>query len=385
MHQVTRPAPEVAPRCPHPTPRSSPTVATPPSAPGRRSAAGKEQSRRNALKHGLAADVVVPEEQAGEVALRVALLQESLAPDDDGFALILAERAGYLSMRLKRCYVHEEAMIARRVRDAGADYDDERCTAAEHVLSYIANEPPTGSRQLRSTPEGVDILIGWLRGDPGRGRLAVGGVPLLQVRRGDRPPVAGADLVAGPRADRPDHQGGPEQAPAGGGRRHPRGGTRRLGAAGDRPRGRRRVGAAPRPPRHARPRPVRRQPRRGGPARHPDGRQGDGAGAEVRERRGAGLRPDAQAARRVPPRATPVAGRGADRGPRRHRPRLAAEARERRDAAPTRSWRPRAGAGLGSFVPATDCAIGPIDAANFTIGKATATPFVTSKPPRYTP
>ncbi len=48
--------------------------------------------------------MVVPEEQAGEVALRVAMAQESLAADDDGFALILAERAGYLSMRLKRCY-----------------------------------------------------------------------------------------------------------------------------------------------------------------------------------------------------------------------------------------------------------------------------------------
>jgi len=129
---------------------------------GPRSAEGKERSRRNALKHGLAASVVVPGEEVGEVACRVALMQESLARDDDGLALILAERAGYLSMRLKRCYLHEEAMIARRVRDAEADYDDERQTAAEHVLSYIANEPPTGSRQLRATPEGVDLLIGWL-------------------------------------------------------------------------------------------------------------------------------------------------------------------------------------------------------------------------------
>ncbi len=60
---------------------------------GPRSAEGKERSRRNALKHGLAASVVVPGEEVGEVACRVALMQESLARDDDGLALILAERA----------------------------------------------------------------------------------------------------------------------------------------------------------------------------------------------------------------------------------------------------------------------------------------------------
>ncbi len=43
---------------------------------GPTSAEGKERSRRNALKHGLAATVVVPEEQVGEVALRVAMLQD---------------------------------------------------------------------------------------------------------------------------------------------------------------------------------------------------------------------------------------------------------------------------------------------------------------------
>ncbi len=120
---------------------------------------GKDRSRRNAMKHGLAATVVVPGEEEMELAFRVALAQESLAADDDGFALILAERVGYLSMRLKRCFQQESAMTARRVRDAVAEYDDERMTAVEHVLGYIANEPPTGSRQLRSIPEGVDLLI----------------------------------------------------------------------------------------------------------------------------------------------------------------------------------------------------------------------------------
>ena len=67
------------------------------------------------------------------------------------------------SCGLKRCYQYEEAMTARRVRDAEADFDNERRSAVEHILSYIANEPPTGSRQLRETPEGVDLLIDWMR------------------------------------------------------------------------------------------------------------------------------------------------------------------------------------------------------------------------------
>ena len=130
---------------------------------GPKTAEGIERSKRNALTHGLTATVVIPGEVEGEVAFRVALAQESLAPDDDGFALLLAERAGYLFMRLKRCYQYEEAMTARRVRDAEADYDNERRSSMEHILSYIANEPPTGSRQLRETPEGVDLLIDWMR------------------------------------------------------------------------------------------------------------------------------------------------------------------------------------------------------------------------------
>ena len=143
---------------------------------------GKERSKRNALTHGLTATVVIPGEIEGEVALRVALAQESLAADDDGFALLMAERAGYLFMRLKRCYQYEEAMTAHRVRNAEADYDNERRTAVEHILSYIANEPPTGSRQLRETPEGgrPPDRLDARTANPGRPPL--GRVPLLSVR-----------------------------------------------------------------------------------------------------------------------------------------------------------------------------------------------------------
>ena len=54
--------------------------------------------------------------------------------------------------------------MARRMRDAEATFDDEQNTALEHILSYIANEPPTGARQLRATPYGVDLLIRELAG-----------------------------------------------------------------------------------------------------------------------------------------------------------------------------------------------------------------------------
>ncbi len=351
---------------------------------GPTSAEGKERSRRNALKHGLAATVVVPEEQAGEVALRVAMLQESLAPDDDGFALILAERAGYLSMRLKRCYVHEEAMIARRVRDAQADYDDERCTAAEHVLSYIANEPPTGSRQLRSTPEGVDILIGWLeeiRGevdsrwgeyhcfkyDEATGRRSQGptssrvrGLTDL-ITRGDPGKLPPGEVDAIPEEER--RAWALARSPA---RSTPSwGGSTPTAARSTTP------GSTPTAPRRA-----------GAPSRRTTRRR-RWRGSTRTPRRW----PSTGRSSSSPPTAASSAGRRPRSGPRPapDRPRLRRRGPRTPRDGPDPLLAPRAGAGLGSFVPRTNFARGPIDASNFTIGKASPSPLVSPKPPRYTP
>ena len=120
---------------------------------------GKLVARANALKHGMAAQVVVPAAEVETVAARVASARAHLAPDGDGFALMMAERAAYLLARLKRCQDWEEAMAEERVRNAEADFDEARRARADHLISYIACEPVTSCRQLMSMPEGIDRLV----------------------------------------------------------------------------------------------------------------------------------------------------------------------------------------------------------------------------------
>lgn len=126
---------------------------------GPRTEEGKAASRRNALQHGLAAAVLLPTEDEGELARRVAYFQDSLAEDGDGMALLMAERIGYLSLRLKRCFERESAVGAFQAREAADAHDEERRATADHILDYIANAPATGRRRLLAMPEGVDLLL----------------------------------------------------------------------------------------------------------------------------------------------------------------------------------------------------------------------------------
>ena len=129
---------------------------------GPRTDEGKDRSRRNAMRHGLAAVVLLPTEDAGELDRRVGAFQDALAGDDDGMALILAERLGYLSLRMRRCFDAESATAACRARGASAAYEQERHADAQHTLDYIANDPATGRRRLMGSPEGLDLLVATL-------------------------------------------------------------------------------------------------------------------------------------------------------------------------------------------------------------------------------
>ena len=79
---------------------------------------GKQQSRANAYKHGMAgAGVVVPELEAAEVQRRFVAFVGDLKPSGQlGEALIL--RAATLSVRMERCVKHENAALTDRVRRA---------------------------------------------------------------------------------------------------------------------------------------------------------------------------------------------------------------------------------------------------------------------------
>ena len=128
---------------------------------GPKTAEGKEASRRNALKHGMTgAGVVMPGEDQFLVAERFEDLAAKFAPDDDPFALVLAQKAAMLWVRGERCFRHDVAATAERVRNAGAAFDEARRTEADHLFETISASPATHVRRLWSMPEGVDLLLG---------------------------------------------------------------------------------------------------------------------------------------------------------------------------------------------------------------------------------
>jgi hypothetical protein len=131
---------------------------------GPRTAEGKAASRRNAWKHGLTgAGVVLPHEDTDEVARRLEALETDMGPKNE-LARRFVAKVAHAFNRLDRCAEHETKAIAYAMRKAEAAFDDERKAESEKALSWIAAEPATNARRLRSTPEGIDLLIGRLEG-----------------------------------------------------------------------------------------------------------------------------------------------------------------------------------------------------------------------------
>jgi len=131
---------------------------------GPKTGAGKDASRRNALKHGLTGrGVVIPGEDEHEVALRVAALEDQLVPEGDILTALLVRQVAIASIRVERAYRHETALAAERMRRAADVYDDDRKAMAEQILGEIKLDPVTARRRLLAAPEGVDALLGRLR------------------------------------------------------------------------------------------------------------------------------------------------------------------------------------------------------------------------------
>lgn len=90
---------------------------------GPKTVEGKEASRANAYKHGLAgAGVVLPEREAAEVERRYAAYVAELKPSGE-IGRNLALRAATLSVRMERCVDRENADLTDRVRSARAEFE----------------------------------------------------------------------------------------------------------------------------------------------------------------------------------------------------------------------------------------------------------------------
>ena len=115
---------------------------------GPKSEAGKGRSRRNALTHGLSAEVVgLPEEGAapGAVAL-----------DGPGW---LAGQVARIMGQIGRCERLEGIYRERAARRAGSCWEDDRRLEAEFLGSGIGRRPGEVARALRLSPQGCDWLI----------------------------------------------------------------------------------------------------------------------------------------------------------------------------------------------------------------------------------
>jgi len=129
---------------------------------GPRTAAGKERSRANAVKHGLTGEgVAIPTEDVAVVAGRFEALREELAPRTV-LGGILVKRAAMLSVRLDRSERREAAALASRVEHAGEAFDEARMGEVQRLVGLLDDDPAGAVRNLRRMPEGVDRLIaGW--------------------------------------------------------------------------------------------------------------------------------------------------------------------------------------------------------------------------------
>ena len=105
---------------------------------GPTSPSGKEQSRRNALKHGMTgAGVVLPNEDAAEVERRFAAFRSELQPSGEvGEALV--RRAAICSVRMDRGVSQETAALSDRIRRAEADFVAPEGVGAEEAVRLRA-------------------------------------------------------------------------------------------------------------------------------------------------------------------------------------------------------------------------------------------------------
>jgi len=118
---------------------------------------GKEISRANALKHGLCAQVVVPED-AVAMQIRCNHVYQALKPHND-YQSWMVDHVALFSLRIDRC-----ERIERRLRDkaclrAELTWDDDRRLEVEVVAGMLAARPAETVETLRRTPQGCEWLM----------------------------------------------------------------------------------------------------------------------------------------------------------------------------------------------------------------------------------
>ena len=139
---------------------------------------GKARSRANALKHGLCANVVVPED-AEMIQTRATAWFHTLKPQNE-LQDWLVDQISIYSLRIDRAERMERRLRDRKSLAAELVWDDDARLAAEVLGAKVAANPAAIVQQLRRSPAGCDWLIGrweWLE----RAALAEAGWSSIQA------------------------------------------------------------------------------------------------------------------------------------------------------------------------------------------------------------
>ncbi len=119
---------------------------------------GKKQSRRNALKHGLAGSgLVLPHDESAAVEQRMAEWNSSLKPFDP-YETWLLEVVAVESIRVDRCRIQERVLRDEQTRRACESWDDDQRQSASELAAKLARDPSVVAK-LSATIPGASLLL----------------------------------------------------------------------------------------------------------------------------------------------------------------------------------------------------------------------------------
>ncbi len=122
--------------------------------------AGKEASRRNALKHGLAGDgVVLSDADQDAVKIRMVEWRPNYQPQTAEQEWFF-EQLVTLSIRLDRCHEQEAHLHSSESHRAALCWDEDRQAEVEEIATKLSKRPALISKRLQRTRHGVEWMIG---------------------------------------------------------------------------------------------------------------------------------------------------------------------------------------------------------------------------------
>src|SRR3954469_21378542 len=127
---------------------------------GPKSERGKRAVSMNACKHGMCArKVTLPHEAPEAVERRLEQWAEACRPAD-AMEHYLVEQAVRASLNLDRCHEQRTALLAKQVREAPHEWENEKQDEVERLRELLVDDPEAAVRELRRSAHGCRWLLG---------------------------------------------------------------------------------------------------------------------------------------------------------------------------------------------------------------------------------